>query len=229
MKRRMIFKRKKERNKIFFKTIFSSAFFSALVLISIGSSCNQGAQQVQLNSSSISVAKETSASSEQINTKKSKAVATKEKMKISSSAFNDGEQIPVEFTCDDRGDNPPLFFSDIPDGVITFALIMEDIDVPSTIRADGVWDHWLIWNIPETVTSIDKGKSPAGIFGMTTSGTTDYIAPCPPDGLHRYRFKLYALNSAISLQSGANRKDLEKAMQGYIIESAEVIGVYNRQ
>ncbi len=145
---------------------------------------------------------------------------------INSSAFNNGETIPVQFTCDGQDFSPALGWSGAPEGTKSFALIMDDPDAPM-----GTWDHWLLFNLPADTPSLPEGISdlPVGTrVGQNSWGRNDYGGPCPPDREHRYFFKLYALDTTLNLQTGAMKAELERAMQGHILAQAEIIGNYNR-
>lgn len=150
------------------------------------------------------------------------------KMKITSAAFHNSESIPGKYTCDGGNINPPFLFADIPSTAKSLAFIMEDPDVPRTLRSDGMFDHLVMWNIPPETKIIEEGALPAGIFGKNTAGTEKYIGPCPPDMEHRYFFKLFALDGDISIPAGSTKEELFRAMEGRIIEKAELVGTYNR-
>jgi hypothetical protein len=149
-------------------------------------------------------------------------------MKITSSAFEHDGMIDLRHTCDGEDVNPPLTFSDVPTGAKSLALIMEDPDVPTSIRSDGMWDHWVVWNILPTVSSIAAASTPPGVVGKNTGSELGYQGPCPPDREHRYFFKLFALDVMLDLHEGASKQELEQAIQGHIIAQAELIGRYNR-
>lgn len=151
-------------------------------------------------------------------------------MRIVSSAFAHNQRMPSKYTCDGEGINPPLIFSDVPEAAKSVVLLMEDPDVPTNLKADGMWDHWVVYNIPPVVTTVEEGKNPEGFVGLNTSGGAAYQAPCPPNGQHRYFFKFYALDTKLEFDdpSKVTRKMVEGAMNGHIIESAELIGLYSR-
>ncbi|MDO8752063.1 MAG: YbhB/YbcL family Raf kinase inhibitor-like protein, partial [Candidatus Wolfebacteria bacterium] len=111
-------------------------------------------------------------------------------MKLTSSAFLHNGKIPAKYTCDGEDMNPPLAISGIPEGAKSLVLIMDDPDVPKNLRADGMWVHWVVFNIPPDVKDIAEGVEPAGVHGKGTSGDLAYQGPCPPDREHRYFFKL---------------------------------------
>lgn len=148
---------------------------------------------------------------------------------ITSPSFQMNSTIPALFTCDGKNISPELNFSNIPDGTQSLALIMEDPDVPKTIRADGMWNHWIAWNISPQTTRVEEGKTPPGIVGINTSGKTAYTGPCPPDREHRYIFTLYALNAMFSLPKNSTKEELLKTIAPHIIEKATLIGLYNRK
>ena len=150
-------------------------------------------------------------------------------MKLESSVFRHEGSIPLKYTCDGENISPPLKISDVPEGAMSLVLIMDDPDVPKDIRPDGMWDHWLVWNIPPETTEILEGEEPKGVIGKNTGGRFGYGGPCPPDREHRYFFKLYALDTMLDLPAETTTKaDLEAAMQGHILDQAELMGRYNR-
>jgi hypothetical protein len=111
---------------------------------------------------------------------------------------------------------------DIPENTKRLALIVDDPDAPA-----GTWVHWVVFNIPKTDV-IEEGEVP-GKQGINDFGKLQYGGPCPPSGTHRYFFKLYALDEKLDLKEGCHKKDLLKAMEGHIIEEAELIGLYQRK
>jgi Raf kinase inhibitor-like YbhB/YbcL family protein len=149
-------------------------------------------------------------------------------MKLTSPVFSHQGQIPSKYTCDGENINPPLTISEVPPTAKSLVLIMEDPDVPKRLRADGMWDHWIIFNIPVTVTEISEGEEPIGIHGIGTSKNLNYYGPCPPDREHRYFFKLYALDTELALAEKATKVQVEGAMKDHILAKAELIGKYAR-
>jgi Raf kinase inhibitor-like YbhB/YbcL family protein len=105
---------------------------------------------------------------------------------------------------------------------------MEDPDVPHSIRPDGMWNHWVVWNIPPNTTGIKEGEKPQGVVGIGTSGQDSYVGPCPPDREHRYIFTLYALDSILNLPNDSTKEELLHALTLHLIEKATLIGHYNR-
>jgi hypothetical protein len=147
---------------------------------------------------------------------------TSENMRISSPAFEDGEYLPVKYTCDGLDISPPLNFSNIPRDAKSLALIVEDPDAPG-----GVFVHWLVWNILPNTTGFSEGENITFPQGINDFGMKRYKGPCPPSGsIHRYFFRLYALDTLLDLSEGATKKQLEAAMSGHILDEAELIGRY---
>jgi len=151
-----------------------------------------------------------------------------QKLKLSSGAFENNGVIPAKYTCDGINVSPALHIAGVPDSARSLVLIMDDPDVPKSLRADGMWDHWVRYNIPPETTEIAEGEEPAGDAGVGTAGNTGYHGPCPPDREHRYFFKLYALDGMLDMPSGATKRDVERAMEGHIIEQTELVGRYLR-
>lgn len=150
-------------------------------------------------------------------------------MKISSPAFINYGKIPRRYTCAGDEINPPLQFSDVPKDALSLVLIMEDPDVPKNLRKDGMWDHWILFNLNPKTQKIEENTTPPAVIGVNTSGKTKYDAPCPPDREHRYFFKLYALNTLLDLPTGSSKKDVENAMKGHILEECQLVGLYEKE
>lgn len=145
-----------------------------------------------------------------------------EKMKIESPVFAENQKIPAKYTCDGANISPPLKFSDVPKNTQSLALIMDDPDAPA-----GTWVHWTIWNIDPATREIAEGTVPAGfIEGVTSFGKPGYGGPCPPAGFHRYFFKLWALDAKLDLAGTSTKKDLEKAIEGHILDKSHLVGLY---
>ncbi len=149
-------------------------------------------------------------------------------MKIESRAFRHGGFIPQEFTCNGSNISPELTFTNVPTEAKSLVLIMDDPDVPVALREDRIFDHWILFNIKPDVTTIPEGGLEDALVGTNTRGTVEYRGPCPPDTLHRYFFKLYALDVVLNLESGAIKKEVEDSIQNHILEKAELIGIYEQ-
>ncbi len=149
-------------------------------------------------------------------------------MELTSSAFENEGQIPSKYTCDGQNINPPLNISGVPSNAESLVLIMDDHDVPKEIREDGVFDHWVVFNIPPDNREIAEGKEPEGMPGKNTAGKTGYYGPCPPDREHRYFFRLYALDIRLELHATADKLTVEKAMTDHVVDRAYIMGRYER-
>ena len=149
-------------------------------------------------------------------------------MRLLSPAFSHQGKIPKRYTCEGGEHSPPLHFEGVPKEAKSLVLIMDDTDVPKSLRSDGMWDHWLLFNILPDVISIEEDRPPLCKSGLTTSNHTRYAGPCPPDREHRYFFKLYALDIVLNFVKAPTKEDIEAAIQGHIIESAILMGRYDR-
>ncbi len=150
-------------------------------------------------------------------------------MTIESSAFKASESIPSKYTCEGDNINMPLQFSDVPVNAQSLVLLMDDPDVPKNLKPDGVFDHWVIYNMPPTATGIAENSTPPGMQGNNGAGTAKYTGPCPPDREHRYFFKLYALDSMLQFGHPPTKSEVQQAMQGHIVAQTELIGKYEKQ
>ena len=154
-------------------------------------------------------------------------------MQLSSSAFTQGGSIPPTFTCEGSDTSPQLSWSGTPAAAKSLALIVDDPDAPDPAKPQRVYVHWVVYNLPPETSSLaenaSKGGMPAGsIQGKNDWGKQEYGGPCPPIGRHRYFFKLYALDSAVSIGDAADKKTLEAAMHGHILAQAEIMGTYQK-
>jgi Raf kinase inhibitor-like YbhB/YbcL family protein len=149
---------------------------------------------------------------------------------LSSSAFGPQQAIPTRYTCDSINISPPLSWSGVPAGARSLALIVEDPDAPDPKRPQRVWVHWLVYNLPADCLGISEGGAlPRGaLTGRNDWNKTDYGGPCPPIGRHRYFHRLYALDAALPDLKHPTRSQLEQAMQGHILDQAELVGTYQR-
>jgi hypothetical protein len=146
------------------------------------------------------------------------------RMKITSSAFQQGGNIPSKFSCDGPNTSPPLQISDVPSEAKSLVLIVDDPDAPS-----GLFTHWAVWNISPQTTTIGEGSTPKGVQGTNDFGKSGYGGPCPPSGTHRYYFKVFALDRELDLPVGAKRSQLDAAMKGHVIAQGELMGRYSRK
>lgn len=141
-------------------------------------------------------------------------------IEIKSSAFTHSNSIPAQHLCDSDDVSPKLSWSGIPEGTKTNAVIMDDPDAPG-----GTWVHWVAFNIPPT-DEISADVALLGTSGSNSWDLTGYGGPCPPSGTHRYVFTVYALDSAIALGEGATKADLLSAIDGHVLGTAQLIGLF---
>jgi Raf kinase inhibitor-like YbhB/YbcL family protein len=153
-------------------------------------------------------------------------------IQVLSSAFHQGETIPVQYTCDGNNASPPLRWGSIPKDAESLALVCEDPDAPA-----GAFVHWLIFNLPPIVSDLSEALPASGTLvgsgasqGRNDFNNIGYDGPCPPPGnFHRYYFRLYALDTKLPLQEGATKQELARAMEGHILATGHLMGTYKRR
>jgi Raf kinase inhibitor-like YbhB/YbcL family protein len=147
------------------------------------------------------------------------------KMKITSSAFQEGGTIPEKFSKNGQNVSPELRIEGAPPEAKSLALIVDDPDAPV-----GLFTHWLVWNIDPKTMNIAEGGPPSGVaLGRNDFGETGYGGPQPPSGTHRYYFKIFALDRALELKPGARRKEVDAAMKGHVIAQGQLMGRYSKK
>lgn len=151
-------------------------------------------------------------------------------MKLTSKDFSNNGHIPARFTCQGENINPSLQISEAPTQTQSLVLIVDDPDAATDPDGPGkTFDHWVLFNISPTTTEIPTGSTPPGAAcGIITNNSIGYTGPCPPNGTHRYFFKLYALDTKLQLAEGAKKIDVESAMNSHIIDQTELIGLYKK-
>jgi hypothetical protein len=157
------------------------------------------------------------------------------KLHLSSESFQAGGPIPAAYSCKGENISPELHWTGVPEKTKTFALICDDPDAPGRI-----WVHWVIFNIPiekevfkSTFKLLEnfpkKEISDKGIRqGTNDFGKIGYDGPCPPSGVHRYYFKLYALNQTLELKAGASKLQLLEAMKGHVLAETQLMGTFGK-
>ncbi|HTX19767.1 MAG TPA: YbhB/YbcL family Raf kinase inhibitor-like protein [Bacteroidota bacterium] len=150
-------------------------------------------------------------------------------IKVTSPAFKEGEFIPKKFTCDGENVSPAVEWSGVPATAKVIVLICDDPDAPR-----GTWVHWVLFNVPASTKGLaenfsHKSNLPDGSRqGINDSHEIGYDGPCPPGGVHRYYFKVYALDKAVNLESGATKAQLLRAMEGHVVAEGVLMGRYKR-
>jgi hypothetical protein len=146
-------------------------------------------------------------------------------MKISSDSFAHNQVIPIKYTCDGDNVNPSLQISEIPSQAKSLVLVVNDPDAPS-----GRFIHWLLYNISPQTTLIEENSVPQDAQqALTSFGGRSYGGPCPPASTHHYHFKIFALDTELTLDSKADIEDVENAMEKHILDWSEIIGLYQRK
>lgn len=150
-------------------------------------------------------------------------------MELTSPAFAPNELIPPRYTCDGQNVSPPLTWQNVPATAQSLTLICEDPDAPR-----GTFVHWVIYNLPPNLIALPEGVAPGaspeqgGLQGKNDFGTVGYGGPCPPGGIHRYYFTLYALAQSLKLEPGATQQQVLQAMSGHCLAEAQLMGRYHR-
>jgi len=156
---------------------------------------------------------------------------TGDSMKLMSLEFSQGQTIPKKFTGEGEDISPLLRWENIPENTKSFVLIVDDPDAPTPKP----WVHWVVYNIPANTKELPEGVNPqklgADIGKTSFENKIGYGGPMPPQGhgVHKYHFKLYALDTTLNLSKNASKEDVMKAMEGHILEKAELIGTYERK
>ena len=152
---------------------------------------------------------------------------------LTSSAFQHQQRIPKKYTCEGNDISPPLAWSGVPAGCKSLALIVDDPDAPDPAAPKRVFVHWVLYDIPAQDGALDEGVGAAALPRGTLQGRNDFGqmkfgGPCPPIGRHRYFFKLYALDALMPAQTLLDKKALEAAMHGHVLETCELVGTYQK-
>lgn len=152
-------------------------------------------------------------------------------MQLTSSAFQAGAEIPRQFTSDGENISPELSWKDAPKETKSFALIVHDPDAPRT----GGFTHWVLYDLAPQSGHVEQAVpqtekiAGVGTQGKNDSGSLGYIGPAPPSGVHRYFFRLFALNTNLDLKPGATHKEVNAAIKGHIVAQAELMGTYEKK
>lgn len=145
-------------------------------------------------------------------------------MEITSSAFENAGAIPSKYTCDGENIIPPLTISGVPSEAASLAIVFDDQDAPG-----GTWVHWLAWNIDPKTKEIKEGQTPENaIEGYTSFESNGYGGPCPHSGIHRYFFRIYALDAMLEIHPNSDKTLLEMAMKDHVVDQATLFATYSR-
>jgi len=155
------------------------------------------------------------------------------KMQLTSPSFDANGSIPAKYTCEGSDTSPPLAWNAFPATTKSLALIVDDPDAPDPKAPKTTWVHWVVFDVPPTVTTLREGATKGGLptgarQGLNDWKRPDYGGPCPPIGRHRYFFKLYALDTVLLNLGKPTKADLLKAMEGHLVGTAELVGTYEK-
>jgi hypothetical protein len=162
------------------------------------------------------------------------ASGTARALTLTSTAFAPNAAIPVEHTCEGADASPPLAWSGVPAKTASLVLIVDDPDAPDPAHPRTTWVHWVLFDIPPSATGLAKGVATSALPSGTKEGLNDWKStgwrgPCPPVGRHRYVHKLYALDTTLERLDRPTKAALEKAMDGHVLEHAELVGTYEKR
>lgn len=154
-------------------------------------------------------------------------------LSITSSAFDNSQAIPANYTCSGADISPPLNWSGVPDEARSLVLVVDDPDAPDPAAPKMTWVHWLVYNIPPDVAGLAENAEATGLPAGSEQGLNDwqhngYGGPCPPIGRHRYFHKLYALDCVLQGLDRPTKAQLEAAMQGHVISQAQLVGTFEK-
>jgi Raf kinase inhibitor-like YbhB/YbcL family protein len=152
---------------------------------------------------------------------------------LTSTAFQHDGEIPPKYTCEGDDVSPALSWVEVPAGAASLALVMDDPDAPDPKAPKMTWVHWVLYNIPASATGLEEGISPQNLPSGTLEGLNDWKrtgwgGPCPPQGRHRYSFRLYALDVVLPDLHKPTKSKVESSMEGHILAQAELIGAYEK-
>lgn len=156
-------------------------------------------------------------------------------LELTSPAFTNGGSIPIKYTCEGQDVSPALAWRGAPAGTRSLVLIVDDPDAPDPAAPKMTWVHWVVFNLPaENAGLPEEAGSGTGLPAGAVSGRNDwkrsgYGGPCPPIGRHRYFHKLYALDRTLALDAQATKAEIEAAMRGHVLATAELVGTYQKQ
>ncbi|WP_159726404.1 YbhB/YbcL family Raf kinase inhibitor-like protein [Methylosinus sp. Ce-a6] len=153
-------------------------------------------------------------------------------MRLQSTAFAEGAEIPRKYTCDGENVSPPLQWSGAPAQTKSFALLCDDPDAPA-----GVWRHWAVYDLSPDGSGLPEGAGRPGPQRGFSQGINDfdrsgYGGPCPPPrhGVHHYRFRLLALSTSTLAvpRKEPTCLEVERAATDVRLEETILVGTYRR-
>jgi Raf kinase inhibitor-like YbhB/YbcL family protein len=154
-------------------------------------------------------------------------------LSLSSPAFEANGSIPRRYTCDGEDLSPPLRWSGLPERAKSLALIVDDPDAPDPAAPQRTYVHWVLYDLPVSSDGVAEGVTTSTLPPGAREGVNDwkrpgYGGPCPPIGRHRYFHKLYALDTTLGDRGMLTKADLERVMEGHVLDEAQLVGTYER-
>jgi hypothetical protein len=154
------------------------------------------------------------------------AVDAPDTITVTSPAFADGEEVPVEFTCDGEDVSPALAWSGVPEDALELAVIMEDPDA-----SGGTFVHWVLWGLDAGSPGLTEDGAPdSAPHGSNGAGDTAWAGPCPPEGsgTHHYEFTVLALSGPLDVEPGASADEVRQAAEDVVLAQGQLTGIYER-
>lgn len=213
------------------KSRFGQMLAAILLITVFISGCQSEPAITPVNTEPPSIALEATQEIEQLVTEvieSPESIQDSPEFALSSAVFLESESIPTKYSCAGENISPSLVWSGAPENTGSFVLIMDDPDAPV-----GTWVHWVLFNLPGDANSLPENLPADTVFtdgsrqGTNSWGNIGYGGPCPPSGIHRYFFKLYALENSLELGEGATKEDVITAMGGHILMETELMGTYS--
>jgi Raf kinase inhibitor-like YbhB/YbcL family protein len=145
---------------------------------------------------------------------------------VTSKAFASGAAIPVDNSCDGADHSPPLTWSAPPEGTKALAIVVDDPDAPG-----GDFTHWLAYNLPPSTLALPENAEVTNLGaeeGTNGFGRTGYAGPCPPrHEMHRYYYRVFALDAPLAAKPGASRDAVDGAMSGHVLAEGALVGTFS--
>ena len=146
-------------------------------------------------------------------------------LKLTSPAFDFGERMQKKYGYKYGNSSPPLTIDGVPENTVSLALIMDDPDAMGPVGK--VWVHWVLWNIePDTVEIKENSIPSSSLEGETDFSEVGYGGPAPPDKVHTYIFKLYAIDKKLEIKKGSTKQEVEEAIKDHIIAETKLEGTF---
>jgi len=150
-------------------------------------------------------------------------------MQLTSSAFEQGGRIPAKHTGEAEDVSPALAWNGAPEAARSFAIVCHDPDAPLVSKGTYGYVHWVLYNIPATVTSLPEGAKDY-TQGVSDFGKPGYGGPMPPNGhgTHHYYYWVFALSEELNLPPGLTLWQLLEKIEPCTLGMNRLVGTYSR-